>query len=70
MVTITMFLYQFLCLLFMKTHTIGLVLMSLKVMSRDWEKTNVKQNLLRSLSIAIPILFVVNILYMLIYKTL
>ena len=69
MFTITMFLYQFLCILFMKTHTIGLYLMALKILSRDWEKVNVKQNILRSVAISVPILFVINILYMFVYKT-
>lgn len=66
---LTMFIYQFLCLLIFKTHTIGLGLMALKVLSRDWEKVNIKQNLLRSLSISIPVLFVVNLLYMFVYRT-
>ena len=69
MFVFTMFLYQFFCLVFLKTHTIGLGLMSLKILSRDWEKLNIKQNILRSLSISIPILFVINILYMFVYKT-
>ena len=67
--TITMFLYQFLSILFMKTQTIGLGLMSLKILSRDWEKMTIKQNILRSISISIPVLFVINILYMFAYKT-
>lgn len=66
---ITMFLYQFISLLILKTHTIGLGLVSLKILSRDWEKVSVKQNILRSLSISIPILFVINIFYMFIYQT-
>jgi len=67
--TITMFLYQFLCIIFLKTHTVGLGLMSLKILSRDWEKLSIKQNVLRSLAIAVPILFVINLLYMFVYKT-
>ncbi len=69
MFTITMFLYQFLCVLVMKTHTLGLYLMSLKLLSRDWEKVSIKQNILRSVAISVPILFVINILYMFVYKT-
>ena len=69
MFTITMFLYQFVCLLILKTRTIGLGLVSLKLLSRDWEKINIKQNILRSLAIAVPVLFVVNLLYMFVYKT-
>ena len=69
MFTITMFLYQFVCLLILKTRTIGLGLVSLKLLSRDWEKINIKQNILRSLAIAVPVLFVVNLLYMFAYKT-
>jgi uncharacterized RDD family membrane protein YckC len=69
MFTFTMFLYQFSCIAILKTHTIGLGLMSLKLLSRDWEKVNLRQNILRSLSIAVPVLFVVNLLYMFAYKT-
>ena len=69
MFVITMFLYQFVNLLVLKNQTIGLGLMSLKVLSRDWERVSIKQNLLRSISISIPILFIINVLYMLVYKT-
>lgn len=69
MFTITMFLYQFLCIMFSKSHTLGLYLMGLKLLSNNWEKVNVKQNILRSVSISIPILFLINLLYMVIYKT-
>ena len=64
-----MFLYQFLCILIFKDQTLGFHLMSLKLLSNDWEKVSFKQNILRSMSIAIPVLFVINILYMVIYKT-
>ena len=64
-----MFLYQFINLLVLKNQTIGLGLMSLKVLSRDWERVSMKQNILRSISISIPILFIINVLYMLVYKT-
>ena len=69
MFVITMFLYQFVNLLVLKNQTIGLGLMSLKVLSRDWERVSIKQNLLRSISISIPILFIINVLYMFVYKT-
>lgn len=69
MFVITMFLYQFINLLVLKNQTIGLGLMSLKVLSRDWERVSMKQNILRSISISIPILFIINVLYMLVYKT-
>ena len=68
MFVITMFLYQFFCVLIFKTHTFGLGLMSLKLLSRDWEKVNIRQNILRSLSISVPILFVINIFYIIITK--
>ena len=69
MFVITMFLYQFVNLLVLKNQTIGLGLMSLKVLSRDWERVSIKKNLLRSISISIPILFIINVLYMFVYKT-
>ena len=69
MFTITMFLYQFISLLILKTRTFGLSLMNLKILSRDWERINIRQNILRSLSISIPILFIINLLYMIVYKT-
>lgn len=69
MFTFTMFLYQFICVLIFKTHTVGLGLMSLKLLSNDWEKVSLKQNVLRSISISIPILFIVNVMYMFVYRT-
>ena len=48
MFVITMFLYQFINLLVLKNQTIGLGLMSLKVLSRDCERVSIKQNILRS----------------------
>ena len=69
MFVITMFLYQFINLLVLKNQTIGLGLMSLKVLSRDWERVSIKQNILRSLSISVPILYIINVLYMFVYKT-
>jgi len=69
MFTITMFLYQFICFFFFKDRTLGPHLMSLKLLSKDWEKINVKQNVLRSISISVPILFIINLLYMVVYKT-
>ena len=69
MFTITMFLYQFICILFFKSQTLGLHLMSLKLLSNDWEKVSVKQNILRSISISVPVLFIINLIYMVIYKT-
>lgn len=66
---ITMFLYQFISMLLFKGQTLGLYLMSLKLLSNDWEKVSLKQNILRSVSISIPILFVINLLYMFIYRT-
>ena len=69
MFTITMFVYQFVCILFFKDVTLGLYLMSLKLLSKDWEKVSIKQNILRSVSIAIPVLFLVNVIYMVAYQT-
>ena len=69
MFNITMFLYQFLCIIFSKNQTIGLYLVGLKLLSNDWEKVSLKQNMLRSLTISIPVLFVINLLYMVVYKT-
>lgn len=69
MFTITMFLYQLFSLILSKSHTLGLYLMGLKLLSSDWEKVNIKQNVLRAVSISIPILFVINLLYMITYKT-
>lgn len=69
MFTFVMFLYQFLCILLFKDKTLGFYLMNLKLLSNDWEKVNLRQNLLRSLTICIPILFVMNLLYMVVYKT-
>lgn len=69
MFTFTMFIYQFLSILLFKSHTLGLYLMGLKLLSIDWGKVSVKQNVLRSISISVPILFVINILYMFVYRT-
>lgn len=69
MFNITMFLYQFICICISKNQTLGLYLMSLKLLSNDWEKVSLRQNVLRSVSISIPILFIINLLYMVVYKT-
>lgn len=66
---VTMFLYQFISMLLFKGQTLGLYFMSIKLLSNDWNKVSLKQNVLRSVSISIPILFVVNLFYMFIYRT-
>lgn len=63
------FIYMFLSLLITKDKTIGLYSMSLRLLGRDWEKPNFKIILLRSITHAIPVLYLVNILYMILYKT-
>ena len=67
--TLTMFLYQFFSIYLFKNFTLGLYLMGLKILSNDWERVSVKQNVLRSVSISIPILFIINLLYMVVYRT-
>ena len=69
MFTITMFLYQFFCITILKDKTIGLYLMRLKILSNDWDYVTTKQNVLRSISISIPILFIANLIYMVTYHT-
>ena len=63
------FLYMFLSLIISKDKTIGLYSMSLKMLSRDWKKPTMKNIILRSLTNGVPVLYLVNILYMLLNKS-
>lgn len=63
------FIYMFLSLLISKDSTIGLYSMSLKLLSTEFEKPNMKIIVLRSLANGIPALYLVNILHMLLNKT-
>lgn len=63
------FIYEFVSLFVTKDRTIGLYAMSLRLLGRDWDKPNIKSILIRSITHAVPILYIVNILYMLLNKT-
>ena len=62
------FIYMFLSLLISKDSTIGLYSISLKLMGKDWEKPTIKSIFLRSITHAVPALYLVNLLYMLLNK--
>jgi len=62
------FLYFFIYLLISKDSTLGLKIMNLKVVDRDWSKPNIKSILLRSVSYMVPVLYLVNFLYIYINK--
>lgn len=66
--TLIMTAYQMLTLLIFKNKTLGMYLMGVRVLSEDWKNMNIKQIVLRSMSISIPILFVVNMAYVFINK--
>lgn len=66
---IVMFLYQTLCLVIFKNQTLGLYLMGIKLLSDDWELASIRQIILRAVAISIPVLFIVNIVYMFLYRT-
>ena len=61
--------YTFFCLLISKDRTVGLYSMSLRLLSNSWEKPSLKIITLRSLVHSIPVLYLVNVLYMLLNKT-
>ena len=63
------FTYTFLCLIISKDRTIGLYSMSLRLLSDGWDKPSLKIITLRSLVHGVPVLYLVNILYMLLNKT-
>ena len=63
------FIYMIVSFLITKNKTIGLYIMSLRVLGKDWDKVTFKSIFLRSITYAIPALYIVNILYMAIYRT-
>ena len=66
---ITAFLYFLIYLLISKDSTLGLKIMNLKMVSRDWSKPSKKSILLRSVSYMVPVLYLVNFLYIYINKS-
>lgn len=66
---ITAFLYFLIYLLISKDSTLGLKIMNLKMVSRDWGKPSKKSILLRSVSYMVPVLYLVNFLYIYINKS-
>ena len=66
---ITAFLYFLIYLLISKDSTLGLKIMNLKMVSRDWSKPSKKSILLRSVSYMAPVLYLVNFLYIYINKS-
>ena len=63
------FTYMFLNLLISKDRTIGLYVMALKLLGRDWGKPSTKVILLRSIVNSVLVLHLVNIFYILFNKT-
>jgi uncharacterized RDD family membrane protein YckC len=63
------FIYMFLSLIISKDKTVGLYLVSLRMLDRDWSKPKIKTIIIRALLHGVPALYLVNILYMILYKT-
>ena len=63
------FSYIFLSLTISKDRTIGLAIMSLRLLSDKWIRPNMKVIIIRSLTHGVLVLHLVNILYMLLNKT-
>lgn len=66
--TLIMIFFQGLSLFFFRDKTLGLVIVGTRVVSKDLKILDIKQIILRAVSISIPILFVVNIAYVFINK--
>lgn len=62
------FLYFYLYLLISKDSTLGLKIMDLKILNKDWSKPSHKSILLRSLAYTVPVLYFLNFLYLFINK--
>jgi uncharacterized RDD family membrane protein YckC len=63
------FLYMFLSLCISKDRTLGLAIMSLRLLSDKWVRIDIKVIAIRSLSNGVFVLHFINILYMLLNKT-
>ena len=63
------FIYMFLCLVISKNRTIGLYALSLKLLHKDWKNPTMKAIIIRGLVAGVPVLYLINILYMLINKS-
>lgn len=63
------FIYMYLSLLFTKNRTIGIHMLSLKMLGDDWCDPDKKAILIRSLTNGVPVLYGVNILYMLLNRS-
>jgi len=63
------FVYMSTCLLITKDKTIGLYSVSLRLLNKNWDKINKKVIFIRAISHGVPILYLVNILYMLLNKS-
>lgn len=63
------FLYMFISFLITKDSTIGLYLISLKLMGKDWQQPSIKTICLRAITHAVPALYLVNFLYMALNKS-
>ena len=58
-----MMIYQFLNLIILKNKTIGMLFVGVRILSSNQEFLKLRQIVLRSITISIPILFVVNLGY-------
>ncbi len=60
--------YQILSILIFKNKTLGMYLMGTRVYSQTWGNMSVRQTILRSITSAIPILILVNLIYVFINR--
>lgn len=66
---IVAFLYFFIFMLVSKDTTLGLKIMELKILNKDWSKPTIKSILIRSVSYTTIVIYVLNLLYLFINKS-
>ena len=66
---IVAFLYFFIFMLVSKDTTLGLKIMELKILNKDWSKPTLKSILIRSVSYTTIVIYVLNLLYLFINKS-
>lgn len=63
------FLYFFIYLLISKDTTLGLKIMDLKLLNKDWSKPTIKSIIIRALSYSSIMMYLLNLLYLFLNKS-
>ena len=69
MYAIMAFLYFFIYLMISKDTTLGLRIMDLKIVNKDWSKPTTKSIIIRSASYGLLVMYLLNFLYVFINKS-